>query len=64
MLLYSAPLRKKLERRFDVVSTSVDRDPTRTITEPDAEVQSFIQVEAPPWAESYELNTAVGKLAT
>ncbi|KAH8110236.1 BEACH domain-containing protein [Phellopilus nigrolimitatus] len=56
------PVEKKLERKFEVSSSNVTRDQARTVTEPDADTQSFIQVElvVPPWAEGYEFHPTDG----
>ena len=52
-------LRKKLEPTFDhIINSNVD--PTRRLGEAgdvEPDVQSVINVEVPPWAESYELNS-------
>lgn len=46
---------KKLQRKFELqTSTAVALNPSRAV-EPDADAQSFVQIEAPPWAESYEI---------
>ncbi|TDL19109.1 beach-domain-containing protein [Rickenella mellea] len=51
-------VRKKLEPRLEVASTTrVAQDGSRMVTEPDSDAQSIVQVEAPPWAESYEFTT-------
>jgi hypothetical protein len=49
--------RKKLEPDNEKAPDSrVDKDgQMRDVHEPETDAQSVIQVEAPPWAESYEI---------
>jgi hypothetical protein len=47
--------RKKLEpEQVKVLSVKVNKEVSRDIEEPDFDAQSILQVEIPPWAESYE----------
>ena len=56
--------RKKLQRKFDVFpSTAISQEASRVISEPD-DAASFVQVEAPPWAENYDLNDNDSKFHT
>lgn len=52
--------RKKLEPQNDKsLSTRVDSDEQhiRAVQVPEADTQSVLQVEMPPWAESYEISS-------
>lgn len=55
--------RKKLERQFKLMPTTVSHETSRIISEPDGDAQSFIQVElvVPPWAEGYEFQSTEGE---
>ncbi|KAI5118373.1 hypothetical protein M0805_008701 [Coniferiporia weirii] len=56
-------VRKKLERKFEVSSSTLAWEQTRAVLEPDVDSQSFVQVElvVPPWAEGYEFQSSDGE---
>lgn len=39
-----------------VLSVKVNEEVSRDVEEPDFDTQSIVQVEVPPWAESYEFS--------
>lgn len=56
---YFTSRRKKLEQDVDLaIDSKVDgAGPARIASDLDLDVQSFIQVDMPPWADSYEISS-------
>ena len=49
--------RKKLEpEQVKVFSIKVNEEVSRDVEEPDFDAQSVVQMEVPPWAETYEFS--------
>ena len=48
--------RKKLQSKYELVPDTVGRDASNVVTDANGDAQSFVQVELPPWAESYDLH--------
>jgi len=51
-------IRKKLEpEQVKILSVKVSEETARNVDEPDEDIQSVVQLEVPPWAESYEITS-------
>jgi hypothetical protein len=56
-LTFSSPSRKKLEPENEKsISSRVNDSEAVRDVQPDTDSQSFLQVELPPWAESYDIS--------
>jgi hypothetical protein len=57
MCLYATDSKKLEPEQVNVLSIKVNEEVSRDIEEPDLDTQSIVQVEVPPWAESYEFSS-------
>ncbi|KIJ42154.1 hypothetical protein M422DRAFT_209006 [Sphaerobolus stellatus SS14] len=55
-------IRKKLEpEQVKILSVKVNEETSRIVEEPEDDIQSIVQLEVPPWAESYEISSTAAE---